>query len=236
MVRSRGSPMTPAALSAQPSPGAGNCDLTFARRQCQPTTLALPEWDAALAADRCNCATPDRENWIRTGSHVFSRFRCIACLYTRTLSLFPSKYVHHVDLDLLVASSSSSSSFIPRFARLSSLERERERGVGGRMFRRFVQVSWVSAVIFDAKENRVIFDRDRFLLGSISLECYGRGDILVGWKMFFTCFFFLEWNLGNVIGLVRNSSCCSIVWIINSYRRVWVKRGFGVDFLKFRVA
>lgn len=87
MVRSRGSPMTPAALSAQPSPGAGNCDLTFARRQCQPTTLALPEWDAALAADRCNCATPDRENWIRTGSHVFSRFRCIACLYTRTLSL-----------------------------------------------------------------------------------------------------------------------------------------------------
>lgn len=71
-----GSPMTPAALSAQPSPGAGNCDLTFARRQCQPTTLALPEWDAALAADRCNRATPDRENWIRTGSHVFSRFRC----------------------------------------------------------------------------------------------------------------------------------------------------------------
>lgn len=236
MVRSRGSPMTPAALSAQPSPGAGNCDLTFARRQCQPTTLALPEWDAALAADRCNCATPDRENWIRTGSHVFSRFRCIACLYTRTLSL-------SLEIRGSRGSRSSRCFFFFFFFFYSSFreieffrERERERGVGGRMFRRFVQVSWVSAVIFDAKEDRVIFDRDRFLVGSISLECYGRGDILVGWKMFFTCFFFLEWNLGNVIGLVRNSSCCSIVWIINSYRRVWVKRGFGVDFLKFRVA
>lgn len=35
-------------------------------------------------------------------------------------------------------------------------------------------------MIFDAKEDRVIFDRDRFFVGSISLECYGRGDILVG--------------------------------------------------------
>ena len=156
VVRSRGSPMTPAALSAQPSPGAGNCDLTFARRQCQPTTLALPEWDAALAADRCNRATPDRENWIRTGSHVFSRFRCIACLYTHTLSLSLSlsKYVDHVDLSSF---SSSSSCFIPRFARSSSLERERENeGVGGRMFRRFVQVSWVSrVVIFRAMPKRI---------------------------------------------------------------------------------
>lgn len=42
LVRSRGSPVTPAALSAR-NPRAGNCDLTFARRQCQPTTLALPE-------------------------------------------------------------------------------------------------------------------------------------------------------------------------------------------------
>lgn len=156
VVRSRGSPMTPAALSAQPSPGAGNCDLTFARRQCQPTTLALPEWDAALAADRCNRATPDRENWIRTGSHVFSRFRCIACLYTHTLSL---------SLSLEIRGSRGSFFLLLFFFLFYSSfreieffrERERENeGVGGRMFRRFVQVSWVSrVVIFRAMPKRI---------------------------------------------------------------------------------
>lgn len=45
-------------------------------------------------------------------------------IHTYSLSLSLSKYVDHVDLSSF---SSSSSCFIPRFARSSSLERERER-------------------------------------------------------------------------------------------------------------
>lgn len=171
VVRSRGSPMTPAALSAQPSPGAGNCDLTFARRQCQPTTLALPEWDAALAADRCNRATPDRENWIRTGSHVFSRFRCIACLYTHTLSLSLEIRGSRGSFFLLLFFFLFYSSF-----REIEFFREREREWGSW----WEDVSTICASVVsqpsrdfssDAKEDLVIFDRDRFLVDfSLALE------------------------------------------------------------------